>query len=104
MIERIIDNFEWLYKLVYSTKRQYPRLIDRASGNNLRAILACLDLYNNTYHLLSLKELISPVRLVGRQRAVQIFKENYKLVRGIVLLVILRLVKAAVEDVLRAQI
>lgn len=103
-MERIISQLRWLFKLVKSPRKIYLRYISRASADELRSVLACLDYCKNIGSVPDIKSLRNPGRRITRERAVQVFSQHHKKIRQIVVLVLLSIIRSAINDVLGADI
>src|SRR5687768_4332243 len=64
-MERIVNNFNWLLRLVKSSPRNYQRLINQATPDQIRSVIECVDLCSFTKIVKSKKELRSVLRIVS---------------------------------------
>ncbi len=102
-MERIINHFPFLLKIVKSNDQTYKQLISVATVEQIRSILKCVDCCSKTRQLRDRKTLRNVVRCISFNRAVSVFLKNRKSVRLVVLMVIHQLVKLAIQNVVQSS-
>lgn len=102
MAHTIIENLDFLSRLVRANRLTFQATILNASDVQFRSIIDCLDIFNSVQSLRSWKVLRNAKRIT-RSRAVFLFRKNYKVLKSLILFAIVRILKAAVESVLNSE-
>ncbi len=99
-MERIVNNFNWLLRLVKSNNRVYVRLINQATPDQIRSVIECVHFCSRTKLVKAKKEIRSVTRIISFNRSVRVFLSNRTAVRQVVFFAIFRLVRYAVTYVI----
>lgn len=101
-MDRVLANFTWLLSLVKTNKKTYIRRIDRASFEDIKSILCCVESCANLKVVRDRKSLRQLRRRVEVETARSVFRRNEICVKACIALVLHRLVYLAVQHVIES--